>query len=137
MEVKQIKFFRKTIKALDKEINILIVNREHINQVIKNLEKSLMTLSMEVEKEKKLSRQILNFEFGEFFEECKKRRQQVEDEIKRNKVIVEDLILELKEKFNKQKKYEILLSKIEEKVKTQNKLNEQKRLDELIQQRYI
>ena len=137
MEIKQIKFFRKVIEVLDKEINILIVNRGHINQVIKNLQKSLIALSMEIEKEKQLSRQILNFEFGKFFEECKKRKQKIEDEIKQNQTIVEDLMSELKEKFNKQKKYEILSNKMEEKVKTQNEFNEQKKLDELTQQRYM
>ena len=133
---KQVQFFKRIIKALDQEVNVLAINRRHIHQVIKNLKGGLKTLLVEIEKEKKASRRALNFEFETFFEECKKRRKQIEGEIEENETLMKSLILELKERFNEQKKYENLLSKTEEKINLQNKLNEQKGLDELTQERY-
>ena len=34
---KQVQFFKRIIKALDQEVNVLAINRRHIHQVIKNL----------------------------------------------------------------------------------------------------
>ena len=135
MEEGQVKSLKRIAKNLDKEVNSLVINRNCVNQIIEDLKKSLENLLAEIKKEKELSRQTLSFEFEKFFEECEKRTQKIKDEIKRNQDIMKGLTSELKEKFSEQKKYENLLKKAEAKLRKRDKLNEQKQLDELVQQR--
>ncbi len=135
MEEGQVKSLKRIAKNLDKGVNSLVINRNCVNQIIEDLKKSLENLLSEIKKEKELSRQTLSFEFEKFFEECEKRIQKIKDEIKRNQDIMGGLTSELKEKFSEQKKYENLLKKAETKLRKRDKLNEQKQLDELVQQR--
>ena len=137
IEEKQVKFLKRIIRNLNHDVNILIINRSRVNRIIEDLKKSLASLLAEIEKERELSRQIPSFEFEKFFKECKKRMQKIEDEIERNQVITQTLILELKEKFSEQKKYENLLAKLEQKLIKQNKLEEQKKLDEFVEQKQM
>ena len=137
MEEKQVKFLKRIIRNLNHDVNILVINRSRVNRIIESLKKSLTSLLVEIEKERELSRQIPSFEFEKFFKESKKRTQKIEDEIERNQVITQTLILELKEKFSEQKKYENLLAKLEQKLIKKNKLEEQKKLDEFVEQKQM
>jgi flagellar biosynthesis chaperone FliJ len=134
-EEKQIKSLKRIIKNLDKEISNLTIEKNTLINVINILSAKLTNLLAEIEKEKKLSKEFLTFEFDKFFELSKAKMQKINEEKELNISQLNLLIDDLKEKYDEQKKYENLLDKSNSRIKYLHNQNEQKKLDELAQQK--
>ena len=136
-EYKQINSLKRIVKNLNNEISNLIIEKNNTIKIIDTLNIKLKNLIKEIEEEKTLSKQILNFEFGKFFELSKQKMNKIIDEKDLNKSKLELLIEDLKTKYDEQKKYENLLEKSKDRIDYANNLTEQKHLDEISQHRYI
>ena len=134
-EERQIKSLKRIIKNLDKEIGNLTIEKNTLINVINILNAKLTNLLAEIEEEKKLSKEFLIFEFDKFFELSKTKMQKINEEKELNISKLNLLIDDLKEKYDEQKKYENLLDKSNSRIKYLHNQNEQKKLDELAQQK--
>ncbi|WHA05520.1 hypothetical protein N3Z17_03165 [Candidatus Bandiella numerosa] len=134
-EERQIKSLKRIIKNLDKEIGNLTIEKNTLINVINILNAKLTNLLAEIEEEKKLSKEFLIFEFDKFFELSKTKMQKINEEKELNISQLNLLIDDLKEKYDEQKKYENLLDKSNSRIKYLHNQNEQKKLDELAQQK--
>ena len=134
-EERQIKSLKRIIKNLDKEICNLTIEKNTLINVINILNAKLTNLLAEIEEEKKLSKEFLIFEFDKFFELSKTKMQKINEEKELNISQLNLLIDDLKEKYDEQKKYENLLDKSNSRIKYLHNQNEQKKLDELAQQK--
>ena len=134
-EERQIKSLKKIIKNLDKEIGNLTIEKNTLINIISSLNAKLTNLLAEIEEEKKLSKEFLIFEFDKFFELSKTKMQKINEEKELNISQLNLLIDDLKEKYDEQKKYENLLDKSNSRIKYLHNQNEQKKLDELAQQK--
>ena len=134
-EERQIKSLKRIIKNLDKEIGNLTIEKNTLINVINILNAKLTNLLAEIEEEKKLSKEFLIFEFDKFFELSKTKMQKINEEKELNISQLNLLIDDLKEKYDEQKKYENLLDKSNYRIKYLHNQNEQKKLDELAQQK--
>jgi hypothetical protein len=134
-EERQIKLLKRIIKNLDKEIGNLIIEKNTLINVINILNAKLTNLLVEIEEEKKLSKEFLIFGFDKFFELSKTKMQKINEEKELNISQLNLLIDDLKEKYDEQKKYENLLDKSNSRIKYLHNQNEQKKLDELAQQK--
>ncbi len=134
-EERQIKSLKRIIKNLDKEIGNLIIEKNTLINVINILNAKLTNLLVEIEEEKKLSKEFLIFGFDKFFELSKTKMQKINEEKELNISQLNLLIDDLKEKYDEQKKYENLLDKSNSRIKYLHNQNEQKKLDELAQQK--
>ena len=136
-EYKQFHSLKRIMKNLDNEISNLIIEKSNLIKIIDKLNIKLKNLTKEVEDEKILSKQILNFEFEKFFELSKQKINKIINEKELNKTKLELLIKNLKVKYDEQKKYENLLEKSKDKINYVNNLTEQKNLDEIAQHKHI
>ena len=136
-EYKYFHSLKRIMKNLDNEISNLIIEKNNLVKVIDTLNIKLKNLTKEIEDEKILSKQILNFEFEKFFELSKQKMNKIIDEKELNKTKLELLTESLKTKYNEQKKYENLLEKSKDKINYANNLSEQKQLDEIAQHKHI
>jgi|APCry1669189034_1035192.scaffolds.fasta_scaffold41244_2 hypothetical protein len=134
-EERQIKSLKRIIKNLDKEIGNLTIEKNTLINVINILNAKLTNLLAEIEEEKKLSKEFLIFGFDKFFELSKTKMQKINEEKELNISQLNLLIDDLKEKYDEQKKYENLLDKSNSRIKYLHNQNEQKKLDELAQQK--
>ena len=134
-EERQIKSLKRIIKNLDKEIGNLTIEKNTLINVINILNAKLKNLLAEIEEEKKLSKEFLIFGFDKFFELSKTKMQKINEEKELNISQLNLLIDDLKEKYDEQKKYENLLDKSNSRIKYLHNQNEQKKLDELAQQK--
>ena len=134
-EERQIKSLKKIIKNLDKEIGNLTIEKNTLINIISSLNAKLTNLLAEIEEEKKLSKEFLIFGFDKFFELSKTKMQKINEEKELNISQLNLLIDDLKEKYDEQKKYENLLDKSNSRIKYLHNQNEQKKLDELAQQK--
>jgi len=134
-EERQIKSLKRIIKNLDKEIGNLTIEKNTLINVINILNAKLINLLAEIEEEKKLSKEFLIFGFDKFFELSKTKMQKINEEKELNISQLNLLIDDLKEKYDEQKKYENLLDKSNSRIKYLHNQNEQKKLDELAQQK--
>lgn len=136
-EYKQINSLKRIVKNLNNEISNLIIEKNNTVKIIDTLSIKLKNLTKEIENEKILSKQILNFEFGKFFELSKQKMNKIIDEKELSNSKLELLIENLKVKYDEQKKYENLLEKSKDRIDYANNLIEQKHLDEIAQHKHI